>query len=106
MRELQAVKEKRDYLRGVLEKANERRNELIGGRRIKEMSQYEIKVMLEIGDGMNVIRAQIETLTFVLNEDSEISQAYQRIQRGLTYDDLFDEDIYDVNNEDERGRCL
>ncbi|UUV47114.1 hypothetical protein [Bacillus phage vB_BanS-Thrax5] len=103
MRDLQVVREKRDYLRGVYDKASKKRAEVIGGRPMKEMSQYEIKQMLEIWDGMNIINAQIEALTFVLNEDSEISEAYKRIQRGLTYDDLFEEDIYEAVKEEQKG---
>ncbi|UGO47875.1 hypothetical protein PQE73_gp043 [Bacillus phage vB_BanS_MrDarsey] len=106
MRELKVVREKRNYLRMVFEKANRKRSDFIGGRELKGLSQYDWNVLAEMGKGMEKISAQIEALTFVLNEDSEISQAYENIGRKLTYDDLFDEDIYDVNNEDERGRCL
>lgn len=96
MRDLTAVKGKRDFLRNVLAKAQSRKDEILDGRGFRDLDEYEKSLVMEINKGIDKLIPQIEALTFVLNEDSEISHAWGRVGRGLAYNELFDKDIYEV----------
>lgn len=88
MREVKVVKQKRDFLRNVRAKAFNTRTEIMNERNFSELDEYEKNVVLEIWKGIEKLDAQIEALTFVLNEDSEMSQSWVRVGRGLTAFDL------------------
>lgn len=88
MRDLTAVKGKRDFLRNVYAKAITRRDEVLDGRNFRDLDEYEKSLIIEINKGLDQLIPQIEALTFVLNEDSEISPAWVRVGRGLSAGDI------------------
>ncbi|AGI11877.1 hypothetical protein X915_gp074 [Bacillus phage vB_BanS-Tsamsa] len=84
MRDLQSVKGKRDFLRNVFAKATARKEEVLDGRNFRDLDEYEKSLIMEINKAIDKLMPQIEALTFVLNEDSEICPVLLRVGRGLS----------------------
>lgn len=84
MRDLQSVKGKRDFLRNVYAKSKLRKEEVLDSRNFRDLDEYDKGLIMEINKGIEQLMHQIEALTFVLNEDSEISYAWVRVGRGLS----------------------
>ena len=105
MRDVETIKEERKRLRNDLFKCEVRKRELIdyvmsryGS--FKEAPEYEKYVVAYLSESIITINAQIEALTFTLNEDSIIPDALNNFKwnrQGITKEIVFGGEKYNDN---------
>lgn len=83
MRDLSVVKEKRNELRSELVNCIKKVKEMqVDEKTFRDLSQYDQQVYIYLDRTVQRLRTQINALEFVLNEDTEIADAFaDRVSR-------------------------
>jgi hypothetical protein len=84
MRDLVTVKEARNNIRNNLVRSTRKRDEISDGKPYKELSEYNQEVYIFLTKAIDIMKIQINSLEFVLNEDTNLNDPYY--SRGRKFD--------------------